>query len=249
MNTILKRSQQYGQGLVEYAVLIGLVSLISILALRLLGVNLAESFSLLNQTIGSPSADDSQDPDPLLYSTHFESDLTDWEDIKWSRKSSKNWTTENSKLISSKFSGIFLKNKSFDDFTYHIRDIDLSITGSGWHGVSVFFRATNTPKITGYSFRIQRRNRQDPGRIYFSRWSNGYQITPFIEMSVPADDFDWDGVHTIEVTASGSSLTASIDGAIVLQTDDETFSAGSVGIYTHSGSTITTDYLEVGTLE
>lgn len=248
MNTNLKQSHN-GQGLVEYVVLIGLVSLISILALQLLGVNLSESFSLLNQTIGSPSTEKSQDPDPLLYSTHFESGLNDWEDIKWSRKSSKNWTTENSKLISSQFSGIFLQNKSFNDFTYHIRDIDLSITGSSWHGFSVFFRATNIPKITGYSFRIQRPNRKDPGRIYLSRWSNGYQITPFIEIKVPEADFDWEGLHTIEVTASGSSLSASIDGAIVLQTDDETFSAGSVGIYTHGGSTITADYLEVTTLD
>jgi hypothetical protein len=237
------QQSESGQGLVEYALLIILVGVMSILALRLLGVNVAEALSRLD--IGMDSTTIEPEEEENDYRTDFDEGISEWESINWKRSSSRNWHTDTSKVVAEKYSGIFLTGYESDDFSFYIRDIDLSTTSSAWNGFSVFFRATNTTRISGYSFRVQKPNKKDVGRIYFSKWANGYQITPVIQVIDADSSFDWEGIHDLRIVANGSQLTAYLDGQLVLQTTDSTYTSGSVGLYTHRGSTLTADYLEV----
>jgi Flp pilus assembly pilin Flp len=235
-----------GQGAVEYGLLLGLIAVVGILAVQLFGLSVFELFSRVNLVLGEGATSD--DGSRVLFSSDFDGGLDDWESVNWNRRSSDLWFTEAGRLVADRYSGIFLPDNTFDDFSYRVEDVDLSITSNSWHGASVFFRADNSSRIDGYSFRVQRPNRNDPGRIYFSTWANGYQVNPYIARVEAPEDFDWEGTYDLEVVARGTTLQGYINGELVLEAEDDTYSSGSVGLYSHSGSSLTADRIEVSSL-
>ncbi|MEO0561282.1 MAG: family 16 glycoside hydrolase [Chloroflexota bacterium] len=236
-----------GQSLVEYAFLLALVGLVAILSLQLYGVAVWDMLARVTVVFGDAPEEDS---DSVLYSEDFNDGLGDWVSVNWGRRSSENWATEGGRLVADRFAGIFLPGEEFDDFRYSVDDVDLTATDDRWQGASLFFRADNGDgeDISGYSFRIQRPSENDPGRIYISEWANGYQVSPWLEEVEAPPDFDWEGSYDIEVVANGSRLEGYIDGELVITAEDDTYNSGSVGLYTHSGSSLTAEGLEVSSL-
>jgi hypothetical protein len=211
----IHRSHQSGQVLSEYALLLVLLLLGLILILTIFGVDLQASYCRVVSAVGFANACGS------YFSDDF-NNLSNWKIVNGT------WQTKDGNLLGGPGEGRIFRDLTQSDYTITVNGATLN-QGNGY---GVFFRATNTSKVNGYSFQY------DPGYGAFimRKWVNGNELAPFAVASAPG--YNWYGTsRDIQIVAKGSTFTAYVDGKQVLQGSDSTYSQGGVGLRTWSSTT------------
>jgi Flp pilus assembly pilin Flp len=241
--------QQRGQGIIEYALIVLLVGLISVSGLNLLGVDVGGAFQDVVDflagagTVGPPGGEDpAGDPgeDPpedfttLFYDNFLDGDSS-WTSIK-NRLFNGKWMAKDGQLEARHLSLALLDDFGGSDYRLTVGAPRLDNFRNSYQGFGVMFRATGDDSFNGYMFEVERKNTSDPGVMYFSQWVNGYQVIPPIaSVPVPAG-FDWESPGDLSVDVQGDTFTAYFDGVEVLQGQDTLFTEGTVGVATNYGT-------------
>lgn len=248
-----------GQGLLEYAIVAALITLLVILFLNLLGVNINQIFKDLIDKMGgndpamivddSGGQNDGEESPPEseiinFFTDDFENGTSNWTRVR-STLFNGNWLTQQGKLKGTQLGATLLNNFSRDDFIVSVDGVELKSVGKKYEGYGIFFRASNENAINGYMVEVEKKDSKDPGLLYFSKWENGYQIVPPLASTTVPDNFDWENPGDFKVAVQGNTFTAYLDGKEMLTAKDDTYNKGTIGISVNSGSQITLDSVRV----
>lgn len=124
------------------------------------------------------------------------------------------------------------------------KDYNLSVTANltSGSGYGVYYRADGAANISGYCFQF------DPGlgnKFVVRTVTAGKESGPLKTVSMPAG-FNIYGVdHKIEVSVVGTHQIIKVDGLVVMEFDDATFTSGSAGLRTWNQSKAAFDDLSV----
>lgn len=204
-----------GQGLIEYALILVLVFLVSLAGLRLLGV---DTKSLYEKFTGMFDAQEK------IYLTDSFLDLKAWKVI-YGQTCLK---AENGILSTTKAScesRIMNTGTLPKDYTVSMDMAEL-LNGNGF---GLMFRLDkNQGNYSGYSFQV------DPGlgnKFAFRRYdANGVELsTPLAVAAFPVG-FNKNEPHAVSVTVKGNTFTGYIDGVAVLTATDNTYQSGGAGL-------------------
>jgi len=120
----------------------------------------------------------------------------------------------------------------WEDFIFEATATLLSGNSSGY---GMYYRCTSDPNITGYVFQF------DPGlgnQFVVRKVMQGQEFPPFQAVPMPAG-FPLNGEHKISVSVQGIHHTIKVDGATVLDFDDNQFRSGTVGTRSWSNNSFT----------
>ena len=228
-----------GQGLIEYALIAVLVSVIVVSALNILGVDVGDMFADLGAVISGEQAGgifDGGDAEPVtLFSDDFSTDQGFWNSIKQGFFNGK-WKVKDGKLEARHLSLALLDEFSGEDFRLTVGSPTLNNFRGYYEGFGVMFRTESEERLNGYMFEVERVNRNDPGLMYFSQWVNGYQVVPPISSVPVPQDFNWENPGDFTIEVSGDTFTAYLDGEEILQGSDSLYTEGTVGVVTNYGT-------------
>lgn len=220
---IIKRAEN-GQGLIEYGLIIALIALVAIVAVRDLDI------SRLYTGIGSALMLPTQDPRSTAYCTGRTDSLQDW---NVTGPGSQYWTASSGQLcIDNQNSGYNYAYNTCSQSGNMPNNSDYSVKLDGANlikgrGYGVMFRMqADSPSTTGYSFQY------DPGAegFLFKKWVNGREYL-IKRQAMPG--YQYTGVpRNVVVTVKGDQMYAYIDGELVLQAADSTFTSGGAGLRT-----------------
>jgi general secretion pathway protein G len=105
---------------------------------------------------------------------------------------------------------------------------------SGPGGYGIYFRATDTPGgPTGYCFQF------DPGagnKFLVRKVVNGAESGAIATANMPVGFAAYNTSHPVDITTVGSRIVVKVDGAVVLDFTDTTFTSGQAGVRTWSRS-------------
>lgn len=223
-----------GQGLVEYAILITLLAVGTVLVLNLFGISLKEAYCTVANGV---SRGEACKPESLC-KDDFSSDLTGWKPLEGNPGQVKNgsYCPSNYTRVLNACS----TSTGFDDYTVNVNDANLS-SGSGY---GVAFRVQDTPNgMTGYIFQYD--PGYAPGSFIIRKWVNGRELNPPIAVTKDPD-FDWYGEpHDISVEVKGDTFTGYVDGKPVLTTTDSTYPTGGTGIRTWDSTVVCFDQFDM----
>lgn len=224
----MKAKQQAGQGAVEYAFLLLLVVVGTLLILQLMGISVRDVYCRVASGFSANACSLALCQD-------------DFDNLNGSKGLTGSWKPSNGKICI-EGGGTFLNkcsmNMTDNDYTATLDGADL---GAG-NGYGIFFRATDTGSgINGYAFQY------DPGLNGFviRKWVNGREINPAIAFkSVPG--FDWYGKpHSLSVKVSGNTFTGYVDGKIMLVGQDDTYASGGAGVRTWDSTKLCIDKFSI----
>jgi Flp pilus assembly pilin Flp len=208
-----------GQGFVEYAIILVLVAVNVLLILQITGVNVKSLYcSIVNKLGGSSTCE--------TYCKDNFGSLTDW-----SQYANTGWEANNGMMCNTKaneqrvFSNCSASQKVSDDY---VIDFDSVVLTKG-NGYGIFYRMQSADPTTGYAFQY------DPGVNGFvvRKWVNGWEVNPAVTyVSAPTTNW-YNTTKKVKLVVKGSTMTAFIDGKLVLTANDSTYSkGGGVGIRT-----------------
>jgi Flp pilus assembly pilin Flp len=218
------RQFQKGQGLVEYGLLLFLVAVAVILALNVAGVSVQDMY---NQAMADLRGDKCA---PLARAGN-----------EWDASDDKFWkggiTSQQGGYKACPLCGGLLPGFSGSDYQLDLSGVQVKNTNPTWNGYGITFRAENGKKgLNGYMFEVEKVNKNNPTRIYFSKWVNGVQIKPYIKMLNLTSDIDWNNPPNMSVKVEGDTFTAYMDGQQVLQGKDKTYTKGGAGVFSNAGT-------------
>jgi hypothetical protein len=206
----------------------------SLLSLNLMGISVQDAYeNIVNKLLGEEI-----DQCQTFYDNTFDGDLNDWKRLKVPRFWRGNFQTKDGQLIGNPLGALILDQYSGNDYLININNPTLQQTVKKYNGYGVIYRSSYdaNDRLDGYMFEFEKVNRFDKGTMYFSVWQNGYQIRPpLAEVSVPPD-FDWNNPGDLSINVSGDTFTAYLNGEQVLQTQDDTYDEGKVGLAVNLGS-------------
>ena len=245
-----KSKSESGQGLVEYALIMILVSMIVIGSMSAMGINLRDTFQNItdafNSSQNSPGSQDNPISQALrnFYTNTFDEDLSDWTKAEWKKLFGGRWRVQDGKLVGDRDAALFLDNFKKDDYTLTATGITFDNDKKNWLGGQLFFR-TDPDTQNGYVFEIEKRNNGQDALITFRKYTNGYQIDPPLSSAPIPAGFDWDNPTDIQIQVSGDTFTAFMDGYQVLQTSDSSYKNGTIGVASNKGSLIAVDDIRI----
>ena len=217
-----------GQGLVEVALIIVLVSVVSILGLSATGTSLQDVYCDVVSGFGESGSGACSG---ALFSEDFLT-LDKWH-TAWGK-----WSIQDGKLLGQNYSAIFAKDFSGEDYMINIDSANLS-AGNGY---GVWFRSQNFANPEGYIFQYD--PGYDGGSFLFRKWVDGHELSPFARVKVPG--YDWTGEdHQVQIKVVGDTFTAYVDGAAVLSASDSTFTEGTIGLRTWDSTQVTFDDISI----
>ena len=214
----MKHRRHAGQGMVEYALLLLLVAIVTLLALQLMGISVREVYC---------SVASGFTPNACATSTLCKDDFNN---LGGSNVRNGAWKSVNGQacIVGG---GIFYDQCSMSKLT--AADYSASLQGAALksgNGYGIFFRASDTGKGTnGYAFQY------DPGLKGFvvRKWVNGVEINPALAYTAAAANYDWySQPHALTVKVVGDTFTGYVDGQPVLSGKDSTYAAGGTGVRT-----------------
>lgn len=223
-----------GQGLVEYALLIGLIVVGTVLTLQLTGVRLSDVYCRAASAFGGEGVCGG-----VKYACEdtFNAGLDNWV------KGQGAWQSKNESACASGVGMIF------DKCSADLKPKDYTVQVSGAHltkgnGYGVFFRTTLDEKgqFNGYTFQY------DPGygggAFIFRKWVNGRELSPFAV--APAKGYDWYGApKDVTISVQGNQFTAYIDGVPVLTASDSSYTEGGAGLRSWDSSQVCVDNFSI----
>jgi prepilin-type N-terminal cleavage/methylation domain-containing protein len=164
-------------------------------------------------------------PDTALWSTT-------WADMNGIKTIMGKWTVAGGVI-----SGDPTKTQNralFGDAAWTDVSIKTKATLNSGSGYGIYFRATDGPSgPTGYSFQY------DPGggnKFVVRTIVNGAEIGTLAQSSMPAGFAIYGTSHDIQITTIGTRIVATVDGKVVLDFKDSTFSSGQAGLRTWNKS-------------
>jgi hypothetical protein len=153
------------------------------------------------------------------------------------------WTVTDDVVSSDGNNGFLL-----DDTVYENVTITVDATLSSGNGYGIVYNATKTGNSfpDGYAFQF------DPGlgnKFVIRLYQDGKEsVIGSVSMSdIFGSSFDLSAEHQISITVVDNNHTISVDGQVVLSLYNDTYSSGSVGYRTWSGSDATFSNLTVET--
>lgn len=235
-----------GQGIVEYAVVLGLIALVVVLALGAMGISVGDVYAAIVKALGGEVA----------CKTYYHYDFSttpSWTEIKnsfWGKYG--HWQVKDGKLISPRSGAILFNEYTGSDYNISLNGIKLANRSSAWNGYGVMFRSSLDAKsrLNGYMFEFERRRPRQPITAYFSYWVGGTQVvmTPPGKITIPANS-GWDNPANLSVSVQGNTFVASMNGKKILEATDSKnlYTEGAVGIASNAGSSIVLDDVAVKT--
>jgi prepilin-type N-terminal cleavage/methylation domain-containing protein len=163
--------------------------------------------------------------DAVLYATTFDN-------MEGLRILLGSWTLANGKLSPTGAAGehrVSLGSGTWTDF-----QIDVTATLLSGPGYGVYYRSDGQTNISGYVFQF------DPGlgnRFVVRKVVNGQEQTQFQSVAMPAG-FNLNAQHQISIKVVGTQQYMIVDGVVVLQFQDSTFTSGTAGLRTWSNSQV-----------
>jgi Flp pilus assembly pilin Flp len=225
----MKAKQQAGQGMVEYALLLLLVAIGTLLGLQLMGISVRDVYCRIASGFSANACSSALCQD-------------DFNNLNGSQGVTGPWKTSDGQACI-QGGGILLNKCSMNNMTGndYTANIDGAALGAG-DGYGIFFHATDTGSgINGYAFQY------DPGLKGFviRKWVNGREINPaIVYKSTPS--FDWYGKpHTLSVKVVGNTFTGYVDGNVMLVGQDNTFTSGGAGIRTWDSTILCIDKFSI----
>jgi len=234
------------QGLVEYALLLLLVAVVTGLGLSAAGVSIPEVY---NQVItgfqgGGENGAGGEQPACLPLAQAGE-DWTAFYDKFWRG----GITPEGLGYQVCPLCGGLVPGFTGSDYQIDLSGVQVGNVRPTWNGYGVAFRSEYGKQgLNGYTFEIERVNKNAPVQIYFSKWVNGKQIKPPLSVQNLPADFDWNTPPDISVKAEGDTFTAYVGGKPVLQASDQTFTEGGAGVISNYGTQLSFSDFQVGAL-
>jgi len=217
--------KQRGQGLVEYALIFGLIGVDAVAVLFLLGRSVGNVFSGVTGQLVAQAAGAVGNLSNTLFKDSFDSS-GNWKEVqgKW-------------EIINGQYRNVgggehrsfaFTEDTSWTDYAVEVNA--LLTKGDGY---GVYFRATNPEAVNAYVFQYDPGyNKAQGGEFLFRKVVDGKEMSPIARVRAP-QGYDWYGQERlIKVEARGTTLVASIDGVPVLQVEDSSFTNGAVGLRT-----------------
>jgi len=219
-----------GQGLIEYIVLIALISFGVILALNFYGLSVRDVYCNIADKI---SKGDSCAVTQICQDD-FSTDFKGWNTLQGSGGS-----VQDGQLCPSNYTlalNTCSTSKNLKDYTVKLNDANLK-SGDGY---GLVFRAENTKNgMTGYVFQYD--PGYYPGSFVIRKWANGRELNPPIAVA-PAKGYNWyNAPRDIQVVVKGDTFTAYVDGKPVLTAEDSTYTSGGAGVRTWDSTQVCFD--------
>ncbi len=208
----------------EITILLGLVAAVAIAGLTLTGEGTRDALCRAAGAFGSNCSD--------LFVDNF-AHLNNWT-IQNGR-----WQVRDGRLCIEGAGRIYHSLNRSD----YVIDINLARISQG-NGYGIFFRDSGGPAFNGYTFQY------DPGygkgAFIFRKWINGRELSvPIARVDAPTG-YDWYGSdRQVRVEVRGDTFTAFIDGQLVVQARDTTFTQGGIGLRSWDAASVCFDDLRV----
>ena len=124
---------------------------------------------------------------------------------------------------------------AFGDTGWTDVQLDVNATLNSRPGYGVYFRSDGKPNITGYCFQF------DPGlgnKFVVRTVVAGKESAPIATAKMPAGFSIYGTPHATTISAVGSHIVVKVDGVVVLDFNDSTFTSGSAGLRSWYGTTV-----------
>jgi len=206
----------------EITILLGLVAAVAIASLTLTGEGTRDALCRAAGAFGSNCSD--------LFVDNF-AHLDNWT-IQNGR-----WQVRDGRLCIEGTGRIYHSLNRSD----YVIDINLARISQG-NGYGIFFRDSGGPAFNGYTFQY------DPGygkgAFIFRKWINGRELSvPIARVDAPTG-YNWYGIdRQVRVEVRGDTFTAFIDGQLVVQARDTTFTQGGIGLRSWDATSVCFDDL------
>jgi len=213
-----------GQSMTEITILLGLVAAVAIASLTLTGEGTRDALCRAAGAFGSNCSD--------LFVDNF-AHLDNWT-IQNGR-----WQVRDGRLCIEGTGRIYHSLNRSD----YVIDINLARISQG-NGYGIFFRDSGGPAFNGYTFQY------DPGygkgAFIFRKWINGRELSvPIARVDAPTG-YNWYGIdRQVRVEVRGDTFTAFIDGQLVVQARDTTFTQGGIGLRSWDATSVCFDDLRI----
>lgn len=235
-------NNQSGQGIIEYALILAIVSLISIVGVTVLGQGAKKNYEDILASLNVAT------PGPIDAIEFCRADMTGIIDWDFQGNRSKSWTSTNGKMcmINDGGSNYAYNNCSKntmptnDDYVVRLDGANL-IDGNGY---GIMLRMQDySDKPTGYSFQY------DPGKGYFvfKKWENGKESDIAKARPPGYPNYNWhDAARDVVVEMKGNTMSAYVDGQLVLVAVDDTFTNGGAGLRTWYKTNVCFENFSIG---
>lgn len=218
-----------GQGMVEYALILLLIAIASLLVLQLSGVSVSEVYCKVASGFSANACG------KTAYCQDGFDNLNGWKTTSGPQTS---WVTSNGQLCANGYGTITNKcsmsGMPSNDYVASINGANLS-QGNGY---GLFFRATDNGMGTnGYAFQY------DPGLngVVIRKWVNGAEINPALAFkSLPGTNW-YGSAHTLSVKVQGDTFIGMVDGIPMLTVKDSTYPSGGTGLRTWDSTQVCMD--------
>jgi len=226
-----------GQGLVEYVILIALITVGIALGLKLYGVSVRDAYCYV---AGKVSGGEACKPVQIC-GDDFSTDLAGWNTMQGTSGS-----ITNGQFCPSSYTlalNACSMAKPLDDYVVTLNDVNLS-SGAGY---GIVFRAENPPNgMTGYVFQYD--PGYSPGSFIIRKWVNGRELSAPIAVA-KAPGYSWYNTpRDIKVVVKGDTFTAYVDGVQVLTAKDSSYATGGAGLRTWDSTLVCLDQFQIQTL-
>lgn len=235
-------NKQSGQGITEYALILTLIALVSVIGLSVLATGAKKSYEdvLAASNVSTPGPNDPKE--------YCKADMTGVEDWDLQGNRSKSWMSNDGKLC--------MKNDGGNNYAYNNCSRDSMPTNNDYvvrldganlisgNGYGIMLRMQDySDKPNGYSFQY------DPGKGYlvFKKWENGKESDIAKARPPGHPKFDWHDVpRDVVVEMKGTTMSAYVDGELVLAAVDDTYTSGGAGLRTWYSSNVCFDNFKIG---
>ena len=225
----------FGQGLVEYALILALVAVVVLIVLQISGYTVRDAYCAVAEGLGADEACAAREQ---VYCEDDFANLDNWK-TNWGT-----WTNIDGKICTSGYSKNYStcsqSMENMSDYSVHVSGAQLT-AGNGY---GVFFRGTELDgRTNGYIVQY------DPGwgggAIIVRKWINGAELGPFATKKLPA--YDWySKPHDLTINVVGNTFTIYLNDEEVLVAQDDTYPEGGVGLRTWDSSQFCVDSLSIG---
>ena len=225
-----------GQGLVEYIIAIALIMAVVLLILNLTGVSIRDLYCRIIDSIGVTQN--------VCQTAYCQDDFDSIDN--WQIHNNSGWEVVDGQLCNTDSGELQIYNLCSQDvkperYTVQLENV---ILDEGW-GYGIFYNLQGTDPVEGYAFQY------DPGygsgAFVVRRWINGWEVNPPIARE--SVDIEWyDKEHDLKLEVDGNVVRGYLDGELITEFEDDTFSGGSAGLRTWDSTRVCLDSFSIDPL-